>query len=103
MPRRLIILLLLFLSAWGNTIAGQTQYEVTANTLNVRSGPSTYYSVVYKLHKGDVVVVLEQKGQWATIRGTGGTYYEAHYQQGNQLYSHFSTDDLSFASPGSGI
>ena len=75
MIRRLVILLLLFVAAWGSTIVGQERYRVTANNLNVRSGPSEYYSVVYKLHKGDIVVVLEQNGQWATIRGTGGRYY----------------------------
>ena len=75
MIRRLVILLLLFVAAWGSTLVGQERYAVTANTLNVRSGPGTYYSVVYKLHKGDVVEVIGQNGQWATIRGAGGRYY----------------------------
>lgn len=75
MLKRLAIFLLLFLSALASTIVGQERYRVTANSLNVRSGPSEYYSVVYKLHKGDVVEVLEQNGQWATIRGSGGRYY----------------------------
>lgn len=75
MARRIAILLLLLLSALGGTIAGQSRYVVTTGTLNVRSGPSTYYSVLYTLHKGDTVVVLDQNGQWATIRGAGGRYY----------------------------
>ena len=77
MIRRFAILLLLFLAAWGSTIVGQERYVVTANTLNVRTGPGTSYSVAYKLHKGDAVVVLAQNGQWVVIRGTGGRQYYA--------------------------
>ncbi|MBR6304600.1 MAG: SH3 domain-containing protein, partial [Paludibacteraceae bacterium] len=78
MLKRFIILFLLLLPLLGNAVVGQTRYEVTANTLNVRSGPGTSYPIVYKLHRGDIVVVLEQSGQWATIRGTGGRYYVNH-------------------------
>lgn len=75
MLKRLIIFLLLFLPVAGGAYAAQSYYVVTANTLNVRSGPGTYYSVAYKLHRGDTVVVLEHNGQWATIQRYGNRYY----------------------------
>ena len=56
-------------------IGAQSRYEVTASTLNVRTGPSEYYPVAYKLNQGDEVIVLEQNGQWATIRLNGTRYY----------------------------
>ncbi len=75
MLRRLFIVLLLLLPIVGVTMVAQDRYVVTANTLNVRTGPSTYYSVMYKLHRGDTVVVLEKNGQWATIQVDGMRYY----------------------------
>ena len=75
MLKRLTVIVCLLFAALGTTIVGQERYRVTANSLNVRSGPSEYYSVAYKLHKGDVVEVLENNGNWATIRGSGRLYY----------------------------
>jgi len=75
MFRRIFILLLLWLPMVSAGIGAQTRYEVTASTLNVRTGPSEYYPVAYKLHQGDEVVVLEQNGQWATIQRGGTRYY----------------------------
>ena len=75
MPRLLFIFVLLWLPMVSAGIGAQSRYEVTAGTLNVRTGPSEYYPVAYKLHKGDEVVVLEQNGQWATIQRDGTRYY----------------------------
>lgn len=45
--------------------------EVTANVLNMRSGAGTTNSVVGTLNKGDKVVVLEEKNDWANIDFNG--------------------------------
>lgn len=41
---------------------------VTANTLNVRSGAGTKYSIVTKLRKGNKVTVTETKNGWSKIK-----------------------------------
>ena len=41
---------------------------VTATQLNVRSGPSTSYSITTKLYKGDKVEILETSNGWHKIR-----------------------------------
>lgn len=74
MLKRLTIVFLV-LTAMCSFVAAQSQYVVTANSLNVRSGPGSRYSVVGKLHRGDTVIVYEQNGQWATIQGSGGRRY----------------------------
>ena len=74
MLKRLTIVFLV-LTAMCSFVAAQSQYVVTANSLNVRSGPGSRYSVVGKLHRGDTVIVYEQNGQWATIQGFGGRCY----------------------------
>lgn len=78
MLKRLIILLLLFLPIAGGAYAAQSYYVVTANTLNVRSGPGTYYSVAYKLHRGDTVVATGVSGQWTVIQRNGLRYYASN-------------------------
>ncbi|MBQ9603084.1 MAG: hypothetical protein IJR42_04675 [Paludibacteraceae bacterium] len=78
MLKRLIILLLLFLPVAGGAYAAQSYYVVTANTLNVRSGPGTYYSVAYKLHRGDTVVATGVSGQWTVIQRNGLRYYASN-------------------------
>lgn len=76
MLRRLTILLLLLLPLFGSLeVAAESLYVVTANSLNVRSGPGTQYSVQRKLHRGDTVVVLSKKGQWATVQIANKQYY----------------------------
>lgn len=75
MLRRLLILLLLWLPIASAALLAQSRYVVTANTLNVRTGPGTYYSVAYKLHRGDTLVVQEHNGQWAVIQRNGVRYY----------------------------
>lgn len=42
-------------------------YTVTASSLNVRSGPSTSYTIVDSLSNGSVCEVLEVSGDWGRI------------------------------------
>ncbi len=41
--------------------------SVTVDSLNVRSGPSTGYSVIETIHKDDSVEVLDREGKWINI------------------------------------
>ncbi|WNL50661.1 lysin A, N-acetylmuramoyl-L-alanine amidase domain [Ruegeria phage RpAliso] len=42
-------------------------YEVTASSLNVRSGPGTNFPVVGSLYNGDTVVALDTRGDWVKV------------------------------------
>jgi len=44
------------------------QATVTASQLNVRSGPSTAYSIVHVLRQGETVEVIGESGGWYQIR-----------------------------------
>ncbi|NJP37432.1 SH3 domain-containing protein [Alkalicoccus luteus] len=60
--------------------AATTKGEVTANSLNVRSEPSTSSSIVGSLTRGTQVDIHEQNGNWYTIkRGNGWAYVHASY------------------------
>ncbi|MEQ9304262.1 MAG: SH3 domain-containing protein [Marinoscillum sp.] len=92
-----------------------TSYYVTANSLNVRSGPSTSYSVTSSLSKADNVTVLETyTNGWKKIRfsyldrnsfsfetKTGyvsGSYLSTSHPYLNDSYSNssfYSTNDYS--------
>lgn len=41
--------------------------EVTAYSLNVRTGPGINYKSIGYLHKGDKVTIFEEEGSWARI------------------------------------
>ena len=61
----------------GTTTA--TAGEITANSVNLRSGPGTNYSKVDKLQKMDDVTILEKSGDWykvtaIAIKKTGYVY-----------------------------
>ena len=43
------------------------QVEVVCNALNVRSGPSTSYSILYIVHLGDILDVYEESNNWIRI------------------------------------
>lgn len=46
----------------------RTQYEVTATTLNIRSGPGAEYSPVSEpLKRGTVVVLLDKRDRWYRV------------------------------------
>ena len=48
---------------------------VTTDNLNVRSGPSTSYSILGKLNKDDKVEVISESGSWSKINYKGSTAY----------------------------
>ena len=49
--------------------------EVQANYLNVRSGPSTTYSILGEVKYKQIVTVVDNKGDWATIDYDGNKGY----------------------------
>lgn len=66
-------------TAWLSTkylkLATTTNYKVLASSLYVRSGPSTSYSTVGTVHKGNLVPVCDVKDGWATIVYNEGIKY----------------------------
>jgi len=52
-------------------IAGGSLWTVTANALNVRSGPSTSNSAMDRIRKGKQVLVIARKSGWAHIKIEG--------------------------------
>jgi uncharacterized protein YgiM (DUF1202 family) len=73
LSNRLPLLVLAFFSIVSAIIAGEKR-EVIANVANVRNGPGTHYSVIYKLDYGSIITVLERKNGWIQI--VGRTYDE---------------------------
>lgn len=58
------------------TVNASIKKEVTATSLNVRSGPGTNYKVVDWLQKGDVVTVLQDGATWDYVQfGNGSKGY----------------------------
>lgn len=55
------------------------QGKVTANTLNVRSGPGTSFSIVTTYDKDTVVNLLEKSGTWYKISNNPSMYVSAQY------------------------
>ncbi len=53
-----------------STVSGT--YQVTASKLNVRSGPSTSYTVIHALWQGNKVTVIGESGNWYQIRLSDG-------------------------------
>ena len=51
----------------------ENQYQVTASTLNVRSGPGTEFDVIAAaaLVHGDIIEVTDIRGDWGRIDGDG--------------------------------
>lgn len=48
---------------------------VTAAALNLRGGPGTQFPIIYRLKKGDPLVILADLGQWLHVRvGIGSGY-----------------------------
>ena len=46
-------------------------FEVTASSLNVRSGPGTNFGVLRKVYKGNEVQAGERRGDWVRIDSDG--------------------------------
>lgn len=49
------------------------RFQVTASSLNVRHGPSTRFSVAGQVKRGDIVEVIDERGDWARIDRDGDT------------------------------
>ena len=54
------------------SFANSNEGTVTASVLNVRSGPSTSYSVTTKIYKGNKVEILETSNGWHKIKASNG-------------------------------
>ncbi|OOY17134.1 hypothetical protein BMI85_08885 [Thioclava sp. DLFJ4-1] len=52
-------------------VEGGTLWSVTANALNVRSGPSTSNAAIDRVRKGDDVLVVAEIGGWANVKIEG--------------------------------
>ena len=59
-----------------NTIVGgqPTNFlvRITTNTLNVRSGPGTMYSINRTVSKGSVYTIVEKQGNWGRLKSGAG-------------------------------
>ena len=49
-------------------MATPSKAEVTASSLNVRSGPGTTFSILTTVKRGTVLDVVEQQGDWIKVR-----------------------------------
>lgn len=54
------------------TTAETYRVKVTANTLNVRSGPNTNYAVVTQVKAGDVYTIIEEREGWGRLKSGAG-------------------------------
>lgn len=81
-------------------IISQDEREVKTGgaNLNVRSGPSTNYSIITKLKDKESVIVLETKNSWSKILYNGNNigYVSATYLSNNYKYSNINLNVISF-------
>lgn len=49
--------------------------KITANTLNVRSGAGSKYSIVTKIKKGEVYTIVDEKNGWGKLKSGSGWIY----------------------------
>ena len=70
-----------------STAFADAQYKIiTANSVNFRTGPSTSYSTIDKLYKGDKVEFISDNGAWLKVKHDGETGY---------VYGIYTQDDTS--------
>ncbi len=80
------------------TSTSKTVY-VTASALNVRSGPSTSYSVIGSLKKGSSASVVGTSGSWYKIKyGSGYGYISSSYTSSSSSSSSSSTSTVTSTS-----
>ncbi len=90
-------------TATGNSTAYGTTYYVSSNTLNLRSGPSTNYSILTSMSYGDDVEVLQTiNSNWTKVRAnsTIGYVYSSYLSFSNLSYStsdYFLTPSTTFS------
>lgn len=81
-------------------IVSQDEREITTGgaNLNVRSGPSTNYSIITKLKDKETVIVLETKNSWSKILYNGNKvgYVSQAYLSNNYKYSNINLNVISF-------
>ena len=75
MLKRITILFLFLFAAMGYIAAERALYEVTARTLNVRSGPGKQYNVYGEFYKGNKILVTGRIGEWAVVQDGDRTGY----------------------------
>ncbi|CEH35068.1 C40 family peptidase [Romboutsia lituseburensis] len=61
-----------FAMASTDSFANEKQGIITVSALNIRSGPSTSYSVVTKAYKGEKVEILESSDGWHKVKLSNG-------------------------------
>ena len=72
------------------SFANSNEGTVTADALNVRSGPSTSYGITTKLYKGDKVEILETSNGWHKIKASNG---KIGWVSGDYIVEYTSTDN----------
>ena len=57
-----------------NTTTSTTSFKVkiTANVLNVRSGPGTSYKINTSIKKGEIYTIVEEKNNWGKLKSGAG-------------------------------
>lgn len=73
------------LTALDKTFAGLSDGEnkhvkITANILNVRSGPGMDHTVISSVRSGTICTVIEEKSGWAKIKSPSG-WISSHYYE----------------------
>ena len=58
-----------------NIMRAITYMQVTGNSVNVRTGPSTSYKSIMKLNKGNRVEYISNSGNWSKIKYNGKEGY----------------------------
>jgi len=63
----LILLLAAFIALTPTPAVAETRLQVTSDTVNIRSGPSTIFDKLTAVNKGDTFRVLQESGGWYQI------------------------------------
>ncbi|EJQ69051.1 hypothetical protein IG7_03396 [Bacillus cereus HuA2-4] len=61
------------------TVGGNGVAYIEGYNVNLRSGPSTYNSVIRKLQKGEAYKVWDKLGNWLNLGGNQWIYYDSSY------------------------
>lgn len=73
MKRALCLVLVLIIMSMSTAFAVSGVFYVNTKKLNVRTGPSSDYSVKKELRKGDVVSYQKSKNGWYFVKYAGGS------------------------------
>lgn len=64
------------------TPSGSYTVKITADTLNVRTGPGTNYPVSTTVKKGEVYTIVETNGEWGKLKSGAGWISLAYTDKG---------------------